>query len=165
MGADQAVIATFTALGTSSGPGGTGARRANLSSLGETNSVFAVGPSSTPLTGQTAAKRHSKGTVFSFRLDLPATVKIVINTNSRGRRVHRSCKPDTPRLRRKPRCNRRLTIATLTRSGHNGVNRVRFTGRIGAIALKPGRYTAVFTAIDAAGTSAPQSLSFTIVKR
>jgi len=32
-------------------------------------------------------------------------------------------------------------------------------------ALRPGRYRAVFTASDAAGTSAPKTLSFTIVKR
>jgi hypothetical protein len=153
MGADQTFIT------------GTGAHIASLSALSETNSVFVVAPSSTPKTGQTAAKRHHKGTVFSFRLDQPATVKIAIQAPARGRRVHRSCKPDTHKLRHKPRCTRTVTIVTFTRSGHAGANRVAFTGRIGGKALKPGRYKAVFIAVDAAGASAPHSLSFTIVKR
>ena len=42
---------------------------------------------------------------------------------------------------------------------------VAFTGRICGRALKPGRYQAAFTAIDAAGASAPKTLRFTIVKR
>jgi len=180
MGADQAVIATFTALGGSGGVGGGGVggggvggggvggggvSKASLATLGETNSVFSVGPSSTPLTGQTAAKRHPKGTRFSFRLDQPATVKIAIQTRARGRRVRGKCRPETPALHRKPRCTRILSIATLTRVGHPGLNTVPFSGRIARKALNPGRYTAVFTAIDAAGVSTPQELSFTIVRR
>jgi hypothetical protein len=92
-------------------------------------------------------------------------VKIAIQTTARGRRVGRSCKPESHKLRRKRRCTRTLAIGTLTRSGHVGLNRVSFTGRIGGKALKPGRYRAVFTAIDTAGKSAPRSLSFTIVRR
>jgi len=141
------------------------ARVATISALSETNAVFTVAASSTPLTGQAAAKRHRKGTVFSFRLDRPAAVKIAIQTTARGRRVRGSCKPDSRKLRHKPRCTRTVTLATLIRSGHAGLNRVAFTGRVGGKSLKPGRYRAVFTATDAAGTSAPQSLGFTIVKR
>jgi hypothetical protein len=139
-------------------------RIANLTALSETYSVFAVGGASTPLTGQTA-KRHHKGTVFSFRLDQAATVKSTIQTTAPGRRVGRSCRANSRKLRRKPRCTRTITIATLTRSGHVGLNKVAFSGRIRGKALKPGRYKAVFTAIDAAGASAPRGLSFTIVRR
>ena len=139
--------------------------RAAIAGLSETNKVFAVGPGSTPLTGRTAAKRHKKGTVFSFRLDQPATVKIAIQVRARGRRVGRTCRPDSRRLRRRPRCTRTVTLATLTRTGHTGLNRVAFSGRIRGKALKPGRYQAAFTARDAAGTSTAKTLGLTIVKR
>ena len=139
--------------------------KATISSLGETNSVFVVGRASTPLTGRTAATRHKQGTVFSFRLDQAATVRIAIQTKARGRRVGRICKAESRTLRHKPRCTRTLTIATLTRTGHAGLNKVAFTGRIRGRALKPGRYMAVVTAIDTAGASRPRSLGFTIVKR
>jgi hypothetical protein len=139
--------------------------KATLSSLGETNRAFAVGLTSTPLTGLTAARRHSKGTVFSFQLDRAATVTIVIQRIERGRRVGHACSPDTRLLSRKPRCARAVTVATFTRTAHPGRNNVPFTGRINGKALHPGSYQAVFTASNAAGTSARQTLLFTVVKR
>ena len=62
-------------------------------------------------------------------------------------------------------CTRTITIATLRRTGHAGLNKVAFTGRIRGKALKPGRYQAVFTATDAADASRARSLGFTIVSR
>jgi hypothetical protein len=139
--------------------------KATISVVGETNTVFVVGRASTQLTGRTSARRHKQGTVFFFRLDQPATVKIAIQTKAHGRRVGHLCKPDSRRLRRMQRCTRTITIATLTRIAHAGGNKVAFTGRVGGRALKPGRYTAVFTATDAAGGSAPATLRFTVVER
>jgi hypothetical protein len=139
--------------------------RPTLSALGETNSIFAVGPSPTPLTGRTAATRHKRGTVFSFRLDQAATVKIAIQAKASGRRMGRTCRPDSPRLRRRPRCVRTVSFGTLTRTAGAGANRVAFSGRIGRRPLQPGRYQAVFTASDAAVASPSRSLSFTIVQR
>lgn len=92
-------------------------------------------------------------------------MKIAIRAKGPGRRVGRRCRPQTRRLRRRPRCTRTVTIATLTRIGHVGVNKVVFTGRIRGKALKPGRYQSVFTAIDAAGASPAKTLDFTIVSR
>jgi hypothetical protein len=142
----------------------TGATKAKISALGETNSTFTVGPASTPLSGRSAARRHKRGTVFSFRLDQPATVKIAIQTRARGRRVRHTCKPDSRRLRHNPRCTRTITVARLTRTAHAGLNKVAFSGRIRGKALKPGHYQAAFTAIDSAGASPPKTLSFTIAK-
>jgi hypothetical protein len=127
--------------------------------------VFAVAGSSTPLTAQTAARRHHKGTVFSFRLDQGASVNIAIETTTVGRRDHGACKPPSPKLRGGPLCIRGVTIGTLTRTGHAGLNKVAFGGRIGTKALNPGHYRAVFRALDAAGASAPRSLAFTIAAR
>jgi hypothetical protein len=68
-------------------------------------------------------------------------------------------------VRRGPRCTRTITVATLAREGHAGLNRVTFSGRIAGKALGPGRYRALFTAINGAGASAPHLLGFTIVRR
>src|SRR5262249_40301942 len=138
--------------------------KARISALRATYSVFAVAGASTPLTGKTAARGHHKGTVFSFGLDQPARVKIAIQVSASGRRSHGKCRPASPTLRRKPHCTLTITSRTLIRSGHAGINKVAFSGRIGARALKPGRYRAVFTAITIAGASQPQGLRFTVVR-
>jgi len=160
MSADQTVTATFDQIQPTPPP-----TKATISALGESNSTFTVGPLSTPLTGQASARRHKRGTVFSFRLDQAATVTIAIQTKVRGRRVRRSCRADSRRLRHKPRCTRTVTIATLTRSAHAGLNKVAFSGRVRGRALARGRYQAMFTATDSAGASSPTTLSFTIVRR
>ena len=137
---------------------------ASLTGLRESNSVFAPASASTPLTGS-AAKRRRKGTLFSFRLDRPATVNLAIQTAARGRLVGHSCRAATHRLRKKRPCTRLIAIKTLTRTGHAGLNKVPFTGRIAKRALKPGHYRASFTAVNGGGSSRPQVLRFTIVKR
>ncbi len=141
---------------------GTPASKATITALAETNAIFTVGSASTPLTGRSATKRHPRGTVFSFRLDQPAIVTIAIRTNVRGRRVGNSCRPYLPGHRGEPRCTRTITVATLTRTSHAGVNRVAFTGRLHGRALTAGRYRAAFTAVDAAGSTSPRALGFTI---
>jgi hypothetical protein len=135
-----------------------------ITALRESNSVFAVAPGATPLTGATTAA-HPRGTVFSFQLDQAGVVKILIQASARGRRVGRRCVPDRRSLRHKRRCTRTVSIGTLTRSAHAGLNKLAFTGRIGGRALRPGHYVALFTATDAAGTSAARTLRFTIVRR
>jgi hypothetical protein len=134
---------------------------AKLTRLSLTNPVFAPARKSTPLSGRTA-RRHRRGTTFSFALDQPATIRVKIQRKSSGRRVHGVCKP---RRRTGPRCTRYTTLATLTRSAHAGTNKLPFSGRIRRTALPPGRYRAVFVATDAAGSSKPQALRFRVVAR
>jgi hypothetical protein len=82
-----------------------------------------------------------------------------------GRRVNGRCRLSSSRaLRHRPPCQAIVSPGTLMRAAHAGSSRVPFSGRIGSKALKPGRYTASFTAIDAAGASTPQTLSFAIVR-
>ncbi len=138
-----------------------------VSRLGLTNNPFVVG-GSTPTFGRAAkkAKRHKKGTTFRYTLTEPATVRIVIAQAGSGRRRGRGCVAPTRRLGKARRCVRLSTRATLTRTSHQGANRVAFSGRIGSKALKPGRYQATITATDAAkNTSKPQTIAFTIVRR
>ena len=84
-----------------------------------------------------------RGTVLTFRSSEAATLRITI---------HRT----QPRLRPAGRLTRRIAA---------GTGRVRFTGRIGRRALRPGSYRLRLTAIDAAGNrSVPRVLRFRVVR-
>jgi hypothetical protein len=105
-----------------------------------TPSVFAVARAGTAL-----AAGVRRGTRFRYTLSEPARVKL--------------------RIRRARRGGGYRTIATLTRSGASGANRIRFSGRIGRRALRPGRYRAVITATDTAGNrSARRATRFRIAR-
>ena len=118
--------------------------------------MFAVARASTPLHGRTAAARHKRGTIFSFRLDQPATVTIVITTSGKCTRAKAG-------TRRNRRCAR--TVARLTRSAHVGLDKLPFSGRIRGRPLKPGDYRAVFAAASAGGSATPKTLHFRVVAR
>jgi hypothetical protein len=156
MGADQAVTASFEAL-----PPATAAPR--LSGVKESYSTFAVGRSSDPLRASAAARRHHRGTTFTFQLDRAATVTIAIERVLPGRRVGAKCRPDSRKLRRRHRCRRLVRVAALTRAGHGGADSVPFSGRPGGHPLRPGAYLAAFTVQG--GAAAPLTLGFTIVAR
>lgn len=130
------------------------------------NRTFAVGSVSTPLRGRTAAargrQRIPRGTVFGFRLNRAASVRIAVNRIGAGRRSAGRCRKPTPALRRKPACD--LTVATLFRAARSGANKVPFTGRIKGAALPPGSYRAVFTATGSGKVSRRVTVAFRIVK-
>ena len=113
-----------------------------ISNFRATPALFVIGRASTPR----AARTHH-GTRFRYTLSEQARVSLKIQRRLRGR----------PARYRK--------VATLTRSGRAGVNLTRFTGRIGKRALRPGRYRARITAIDAAGNrSASRAARFRIAR-
>jgi hypothetical protein len=112
-----------------------------------------------------ARRKLPFATTFSFALNEAATVTFSFAQHPTGRRVRRKCVEPTQRNRNKPRCARAIPAGSLTFSGHPGSNRVRFAGRISRTnKLKPGSYTLQITASTQGRRSAPQSLSFTIVK-
>ncbi len=106
------------------------------------------------------------GTTFSFALNEPATVTLSFTQQAAGRKVHGKCVAPSAKNRRKPRCTRTILAGSFTFTGHPGTNKVRFAGRISRTKkLKTGRYTLQITATNTQGKrSAPQSLTFTIVK-
>jgi Big-like domain-containing protein len=130
------------------GGGGTTLARPTLTLLRRTRARLAVG---------------KRTTTFSFRLNVDAKVTVAIQGARAGRRVAKRCLAPTRARRRRPRCLRFVTVATLTRSGHTGVNRITFTGRIGRRALPSGSYRAVFYAENAAGRSPGRTSGFTIM--
>jgi hypothetical protein len=127
-----------------------------LSHLAETNRVFAVARASTPLRGRTATARHKVGTMFSFRLDQPATVTVAITAGAK-------CPRTNSPTRRMRRCTR--TVARLTRSAHGGLNKLRFSGRIRGKPLTPGDYLGEFVATSSGRSSARKTLRFSVVTR
>jgi hypothetical protein len=106
------------------------------------------------------------GTTFSFSLNERAAVTFSFAQLVGGREGVRGCLARTRANAQHKSCSHVVTRGTLSFTGHEGTNSVLFTGRVSHTEkLKPGRYTLVITAINTAGQkSAPQKLSFTIVK-
>ncbi len=85
------------------------------------------------------------GTAFSFILNEPARVTLAFSQMLAGRH------------------HRRVSRGTVTFAGRAGVTSISFRGRTSTGKLKPGKYTVVITAKNAAGhRSRPTSLRFTI---
>jgi len=105
------------------------------------------------------------GTRFSFSLNEPATATFTFSQRVAGRRVHGRCVPATQGNGNKPKCRRTVKVGSFNLSGHVGLDKVSFQGRLyGTKTLKPGTYSVSLLARDSRGLkAASQSLSFTIV--
>ena len=127
------------------------------------NKRFRVGKKNTAI----SARKAPIGTSFRFTLSAAAKVQITITRSASGLRRGHSCVAPTTSLRRAhaKRCTRTLKVGTLTRASEpKGADRIAFSGRIGARALRPGSYKAVLNASNAGGRSTPVTLSFIIVR-
>jgi hypothetical protein len=131
-----------------------------LSRFSITHRVFAVAHAATPVSARV------RGTVFRFVLSEQAAVKITIKRALPGRKVGRHCGTPNARNRHRHACTRFVSAGTLRRGTERpGTDRVKFSGRIGRRALKPGRYSAAITATDPSGNaSKPRSVSFRIIR-
>jgi uncharacterized delta-60 repeat protein len=84
--------------------------------------------------------------LVSFTLDRAASVRLTVERASRGRRAGGRCVKATRANRRARRCTRYTTLAgAFTHRGVAGANRLRFTGRLSARRLRPGRCRLVAT--------------------
>lgn len=107
-----------------------------------------------------------KGTTFKVRVSEPGTLRVRITRATRGRKVGRSCKPQTRKNRKAKRCTFDRTITTLTRKSVSGDVAIAFKGTVGKRRLAPGTYKATFSVTDAAGNvSKGVSLVFRIKRR
>lgn len=124
--------------------------------------VFRVGRGRTRVS---ARRRATKGTAFRFRLSERATVTITIRRRLQGRLSRGRCRKPTRALRKRRRCVRRVRTGALRRALPAGRHKVAFSGRIGAKALRRGRYDAVIQAVDpASNKSKPARLRFRLVR-
>jgi hypothetical protein len=112
-----------------------------------------------------AVARPPRGTTFRLSLNQPATLKLSFTRLIAGRRVGGRCVAQTSHNRHRHACNRTSAAGELLLAGaHQGINRVRFEGRLSAARkLKPGRYSMTVTAAAGGLASAARSLTFTIV--
>jgi hypothetical protein len=110
-------------------------------------------------------RRAPLGTTFSFTLDQGATVTLRFTQRLPGRRRGRRCIPPSRRNAKRRRCARTVTIGTLSLPARAGLDKLVFQGRVSrSRKLRPGRYTMLMRAANAAGSSATRSLTFTIVR-
>jgi CSLREA domain-containing protein len=135
-----------------------------LSRLSLSARRFSVGRRPTPLAAQRG--RTPVGTVVRYSLSEPATVRLRIERAAGGRRAGGRCRKATRRLRKRPRCTRYIRAGrAITRAAPAGASRLSFSGRIGRKPLRPARYRARVSAVDAAmNASAARSLRFRIVR-
>ncbi len=113
------------------------------------------------------SRRHRApvGTTFSFTLDQSATVTLRFTQSVPGRRQGRRCVAPSHRNSKRKRCTRTVTVATLSLPAHAGPDKLAFQGHLSrSRKLRPGRYTMLIRAANAAGSSTTRSLTFTIVR-
>ncbi len=92
------------------------------------------------------------GARVRYVLSEPARVRLLVQRAQPGRRLGRRCLRPSPRRASRKRCLRWVAVrGRVVRHGAAGVNRLRFSGRLGRRALRPGRYRFVAIAVDAAG--------------
>jgi hypothetical protein len=140
-----------------------------LSRVSVTRKRFAVGRKPTAVTSaqrKRARRPTPRGTSFRFHLSERATVKIVLQRATTGRRAEGKCRAARRRLRNRPRCTRYLKAGTLLRLNlRPGARTVSFTGRVGRRALRLGAHRASISATDAAGNrSHARRLRFLIIR-
>lgn len=106
------------------------------------------------------------GTVFSFTVDQAARVTVSFTQPGKGRRVKGRCVGATRRNRHARPCTRTLARGSLSFAAHAGANRIFFQGRLSASRrLRPGTYTVLIVATNAAGQrSSTSRLRTTIVR-
>jgi uncharacterized delta-60 repeat protein len=135
-----------------------------LSHVGLTNKVFRVGHGK----GVFAAarrRRHKVGTTINYRLSEAARATLTIQRKVRGVSVRGRClKPS--RRRHGRRCTRIVGVGKpLVRESPAGTTSIRWNGRVGRKALKPGAYRLAIVALDAAGNRSETKLvGFTVVR-
>jgi hypothetical protein len=113
-----------------------------------TNKTFRVNSTGVAETLVSAAKRAKKGTTFVYTLSEKARVVFTIEKRKKGKRARFS------------------RVGRFAQNGKLGVNRKKFSGKLGRKKLKAGRYRANLKATDAAGNvSVVKRLSFKVVRR
>ena len=146
-----------TGGGTTTG-GGADKTPPTVSSFGVSSHIFFIG-ALLPRLASTAV-----GTTISFKLSEKATVTLSFLQYASGRKKGSRC---LLKQRTGKRCTITYTRGKLVVSGKKGLNKLRFQGRLSrSKTLKPGKYTMVIAAKDAAGNvSKSQKTTITVKKR
>ncbi len=142
-----------------------------ISKLKLTHTKFKVGPSKTATSAKAKPKARKKpktpiGTTISYTLSEKATVSIVIERKSTGRRKRGKCVTGKSAPKHGVKCSKYVKAGTLKRNGKSGSNKVAFSGRVGSHKLSAGSYRLAVTATDPSkNTSSTHHINFRIVTR
>ncbi len=137
-----------------------------LSAFSFSPNRFRVAKRSTATAAAKKKKKAREGTTIRLRTNEAGIARITFARASAGRRVGKSCRKATRKLRKRKACTRYTDVARISRRVKAGSVTVKFTGRISRKALKPGRHRGSVTVTDAAGNrSAARTASFTVVPR
>jgi len=132
-----------------------------------THSHFRVSKRATAVSARTKAKAKTpQGTSFEFTLTEAAKLQITFTRSAAGLRSGGRCVAPSAKLKHHhaKHCTRTLTIGALSRGKEPaGADTLAFSGRIGTRALAPGTYNAILTASAGGPSSAPVTLSLTVV--
>jgi hypothetical protein len=110
-----------------------------------------------------SVQKSPVGTTFRFTVNESATVRFAFTQNLSGRKVRGGCVARTSKNLSKPACTRTVTLGAFSFTAGAGAHKVRFQGRTSKHnKLKPGRYTLIITATNAAGQQGTARLTFTI---
>lgn len=105
------------------------------------------------------------GTTLSFNLSESAAVVVRFTQAVGGREVAHRCVAKTHGNRKHRFCARPVPAGALAFTGHAGLNKVAFDGRLASRkSLAAGAYALTIIASNSTGASAPATLAFTIVK-
>jgi hypothetical protein len=156
-------IATIVPCPPGGGGGGGGpiVKIVTVRTLSVTHKRFAIARGTTAVIAS-KANRVPRGTAFLYTLSGPATVHVVISRIAVVRRTRTTRCLGHPR-RGATHCQAAQNLITLTRRDAAGLNQTSFTGRTRTRTLHPGAYQASVTATNAAGTSTPHVVAFTVV--
>jgi uncharacterized repeat protein (TIGR01451 family) len=116
--------------------------------------------------GPSVVTAAARGTVVSFTVSETATTTFSVSRRARGVRKGGKCvAPPRKRPAKKPkRCTRYVPAGSFSHDDVAGSVRFRFTGRVGAKALRPASYRLTAVARNAAGKSDPVRASFRVKK-
>lgn len=110
--------------------------------------------------------KSGKSFKIKFTLSETASVNIAIEKASAGKKSKGKCVKPTRKLRKKKNCTRYAKVTTLSHLGTVGANSVKFKGKVGKKALKPGKYRVSIVATDAAGNASKAATkSFTVTSK
>ncbi|HEX6712093.1 MAG TPA: hypothetical protein VF066_01865 [Thermoleophilaceae bacterium] len=131
-----------------------------LSAFSLSARTFRVGPKATAIS---AATKLPVGTTMRYKASEPVTMTFTFSRRLPGRLKGKRCVKPTKALRKRRACTRLVGAGKLTRKSKTGTGSVKFSGRIGRKALKPGRYQVTARATDSAGKkSAKRTVRFTV---
>jgi acetylxylan esterase len=152
-----------TAHGAASAP----AIRAPSDSSRPVLSELSVSPRRFRLPNHGAKKSTAVGSWISFRLSEPATVRFTIDRQRSRHRPSRRCAKASSVSHTKANCGRYVSLpGAIVEPGQEGLNKIRFNGRLESRRLASGRYRLSAIAIDPAGNrSRSRRAAFQIVRR